>query len=117
MTRHAVLVATARTPIGKAYRGSLNNTEVPSLAGFAIKAAIERAGINAKEVEELTIGSALTQGSAGVNLARHTVFASGLPETVAASTVDRQCASGLSAISIAANQITQEGVSVAVAGG
>ncbi len=115
--RKAVIVSTARTPIGKAYRGAFNNLEVPTLAGHAVSAAVKRAKIDPNEVEEMTLGSAITQGSSGINMARHSVFASGLPQTVSASTVDRQCASGLSAISMAAQQIVNEGVSIAIGGG
>ncbi|MTI16433.1 acetyl-CoA C-acyltransferase [Rhodobacteraceae bacterium RKSG542] len=115
--RRAVIASTARTPIGKAYRGAFNNLEAPSLAAPAIRAAIQRAGIDAGEIEDFTFGSALTQGSQGVNLARHAAIAAGLPVSVAASTIDRQCASGLSAIAIAAQQVCGEGVDVALAGG
>jgi len=115
--REAVIVSTARTPIGKAYRGAFNNIEVPLLGAQALRETLRRAGLEGPEVEEVVLGSALTQGSAGVNLARHTVLAAGLPETVAAATVDRQCASGLDAIAIAAQRIVSGGVEVAVAGG
>ncbi|PLW77518.1 acetyl-CoA C-acyltransferase [Cohaesibacter celericrescens] len=115
--RQAVIVSTARTPIGKAYRGAFNNLEGPSLAAHAVRAAVERAGVEAGAIEELVFGSALTQGSTGINVARHIVLASGLPDSVAGSTIDRQCASGLNAIAIAANMIVSDGVDVAVAGG
>ena len=115
--REAVIVSTARTPIGKAYRGAFNNLESPLLGAHALRGALQRAGLEGSEVEEVILGSALTQGSAGVNLARHTVLAAGLPETVAAATIDRQCASGLDAIATAAHRIVAEGVEVAVAGG
>lgn len=113
----AVIVATARTPIGKAYRGALNATQVPVLAAHAMRAALERAGLDGGEVEDAILGCALTQGSGAINVARHAVFAAGLPDSVAAATIDRQCASGLSAIAIAANQIRAEGVQIALAGG
>lgn len=115
--REAVVVSTARTPIGKAYRGAFNNTEAPNLAAFAVKAALARAGLSGGEVEELIFGSALTQGTSGVNVARHIVMASGLPHSVAGATIDRQCASGLNAIAIASHMVVSEGVEVAVAGG
>ena len=115
--RQAVIVATARTPIAKAYKGSFTEITVPSLMAHSMQAALKRAGLNGNEVEDVTIGSALTQGSAGVNLARHAVMAAGLPNTVAAATIDRQCASGLNAIAIAANQVVNEGVEIALAGG
>lgn len=115
--RDAVIVSTARTPIAKAYRGAFNNLEVPSLAAHATKAALERAGLNGGEVEEAVFGSALTQGSAGINVARHIVQAAGLPDSVAGATVDRQCASGLNAIAIASHMVRCEGVNVTLAGG
>ena len=115
--RDAVIVSTARTPIGKAYRGAFNNLEVPSLAAHAVKAAVSRAGLSGGEVEEAVFGSALTQGSAGINVARHIVQAAGLPDSVAGATVDRQCASGLNAIAIASHMVRCEGVDVALAGG
>lgn len=115
--RQAVIVSTARTPIAKAYRGAFNNLTGPSLAAHAIWAAVERAGLQGGEIEDLTLGCALTQGTTGVNIARHAAQAVGLPDSVAGATIDRQCASGLSAISIAANQVINEGVNVAIAGG
>ena len=115
--RDAVIVSTARTPIGKAYRGAFNNLGVPSLAAPAVKAALARADLSGGEVEEAVFGSALTQGSAGINVARHIVQAAALPDSVAGATVDRQCASGLNAISIASHMVRCEGVDVALAGG
>ena len=115
--RDAVIVSTARTPIGKAYRGAFNNLEGPSLGAHAVKAALARAGVEGDAVEEIVFGSALTQGSTGVNVARHIVMAAGLPDSIAGSTIDRQCASGLNAIAIAAHMIRCEGVEVAIAGG
>ncbi|WP_119308570.1 acetyl-CoA C-acyltransferase [Cohaesibacter haloalkalitolerans] len=115
--RKAVIVSTARTPIGKAYRGAFNNLEGPSLAAHAVRAAMERASLEGDAVEEVTFGSALTQGSTGINVGRHIVLASGLPDTVAGSTIDRQCASGLNAIAIASHMIANEGVDVAIGGG
>nr|WP_319484572.1 acetyl-CoA C-acyltransferase [uncultured Cohaesibacter sp.] len=115
--RQAVIVSTARTPIGKAYRGAFNNLEGPSLAAHAVRAAMERASLEGDAVEEVTFGSALTQGSTGINVGRHIVLASGLPDTVAGSTIDRQCASGLNAIAIASHMIANEGVDVAIGGG
>ncbi|HED12739.1 MAG TPA: hypothetical protein ENI62_03660 [Gammaproteobacteria bacterium] len=115
--REAVIVSTARTPIAKAYRGAFNNLSGPTMAAHAICAAIKRAGVEAAAVEDLILGCALTQGTTGINVARHAVMAANLPVGVAAATIDRQCASGLSAISAAAQQIVQEGLEVAVAGG
>lgn len=115
--REAVIVSTARTPIGKAYRGAFNATQGPVLAAHAVRAALVRAGLEGGEVEDMTLGCALTQGTTGVNAARHVVMAAGLPNTVAAATIDRQCASGLNAIAIAAYQVVQDGINVALAGG
>jgi len=115
--RDAVIVSTARTPIGKAYRGAFNLTQAPVLMAHAIRAAVSRAGLEGGEIEDFTMGSALTQGTAGVNAARHAVIAAGLPDTVAGATIDRQCASGLSAIAHAAYEILHEGVDIAMAGG
>lgn len=115
--RDAVIVSTARTPIGKAYRGAFNNLEAPSLAAPAVRAALVRAGLEGGEVEEAVFGSALTQGSAGVNVARHIALAAGLPDSVAGATVDRQCASGLNALAMATHMVRCEGVDVALAGG
>jgi acetyl-CoA C-acetyltransferase len=115
--RDAVIVSTARTPIGKAYRGAFNNLEGPALAAHAVRAAVTRAGLEGGEIEEAIFGSALTQGSTGVNVARHVALAAGLPASVAAVTLDRQCASGLNAIASAGHMIRAEGVEVALAGG
>ncbi|WP_439123260.1 acetyl-CoA C-acyltransferase [Marivita sp.] len=115
--RDAVIVSTARTPIGKAYRGAFNNLEAPSLAAPAVQAALTRAVLTGVEVEEAVFGSALTQGSSGVNVARHIVQAAGLPDNVAGATVDRQCASGLNALAIASHMVRCEQVDVALAGG
>jgi acetyl-CoA C-acetyltransferase len=115
--RDAVIVSTARTPIGKAYRGAFNNLTAPSLAAPAVTAALSRAGLEGGEVEEAVFGSALTQGTSGVNVARHIAQAAGLPDSVAGATVDRQCASGLNALAIAGHMVRCEGVDVALAGG
>ncbi|MBO9475809.1 acetyl-CoA C-acyltransferase [Shimia sp. R10_1] len=115
--RQSVIVSYARTAIGKAYRGAFNNLEAPSLATPAVKVALERARLSGGDVEEAVFGSALTQGSSGVNVARHIVQAAGLPNSVAGATVDRQCASGLNAIAIASHMVQGEGVEVALAGG
>ncbi len=115
--REALIVSTARTPIGKAYRGAFNNLEAPSLAAPAVNAALDRAGCAGSEIEEVIFGSALTQGTAGANLARHIVQASNLTNSVAAATIDRQCASGLNALSVASHMVAIEGVDIALAGG
>jgi acetyl-CoA C-acetyltransferase len=115
--REAVIVSTARTPIGKAYRGAFNNLEGPALAAHAVKAAVARAGLDGGEIEDAVFGCALTQGTTGVNVARHIAQAAQLPDSVAGVTLDRQCASGLNAIALAAHMVTGEGVDVALAGG
>lgn len=117
MSREAVIVSVARTPIGQAFKGSLNNVKSPSLAAHAIGAAVARAGIDPAEVEDLVMGTVLGAGTAGMNLGRLSALAAGLPVTVSGQTVDRQCASGLMAISVAAHQIVQEGMEVAIAAG
>jgi len=113
--REAVIVSFARTPIGLAFKGSLNNIKSPTLAAHAIAAAVSRAGIDPSEVEDLVMGSVLTAGTAAMNLGRLAALAAGLPVTVAGQTVDRQCASGLQAIAIAAGQIVQGGMEVVIA--
>ena len=97
----AVIVSTARTGIGRAFRGALNNVKSPTLMGHAIRHAVERAGIEGGEVEDVVIGSVLTAGTAGMNVARNAALAAGLPVTAGAQTIDRQCASGLMAIATA----------------
>jgi acetyl-CoA acetyltransferase family protein len=115
--RDAVIVSTARTGIGRAFRGALNNTKSPTLMGHAIRHAVERARVEGAEVEDVVIGSVLTAGTAGMNIARNAALAGGLPVTVGAQTIDRQCASGLMAIATAAKQIMVDGMQVVVAGG
>ncbi len=115
--RDAVIVSTARTPIGKAYRGGFNATQGPVMAAYAVKAAIERAGLEGGEIQDFTLGCALTQGTSAVNAGRHVIFAAGLPDHVPAATIDRQCASGLSAIAVAAGQIRQGDYDVTMAAG
>jgi len=113
----AVIVSTARTPIGKAYRGALNATEGATLLGHAIEHAVKRAGIDPKEVEDVVMGAALQQGATGGNIARKALLRAGLPVTVAGTTIDRQCASGLQAIALAARSVIFDGVEIAVGGG
>ena len=115
--REAVIVSTARTPIGKAYRGAFNDTEAPVLSGHAVREAVRRAGIDGAEVEDLVLGCATQQGSQGYNIGRLTVVTGGLPASVAGMTLDRKCASGLMAIATAAKQVTADGMGVVVAGG
>lgn len=113
----AVIVSTARTPIGRAFRGAFNDTKSPTLMGHAIRHAVSRAGLEGAEIEDSIIGTVLAAGTAGMNLARNAGFAAGLPVTVPAQTVDRQCASGLMAVAIAAGLIRSEGRQVVLAGG
>ena len=115
--REAVIVSTARTPLGKAYRGAFNNTESPTLAGHAIKHAVARAGVDPAEIDEVVMGCVLTQGSQSNNIARQGALAAGLPVSTSAMTVDRQCSSGMMAIAVAARQITADGFGISVAGG
>ena len=115
--REAVIVSTARTPIGKAFRGSLNDTGAPTMAAHVICAAITRARVEGREVSDVIMGCAVTQGTSSINVARHAVIAAGLPDSVAAMTLDRQCASGLSAIAAAAQGIRAGDLDIAIAGG
>ena len=115
--KDAVIVSTARTPIGRAFRGAFNAIKSPTLMGHALRHAVSRAGIEDGEVEDVVIGTVLTGGTAGLNIARHAALAAGLPVTTAAQTVDRQCASGLMAIAIAAKQVMVDGMNVVAAGG
>ncbi len=115
--REAVIVSTARTGIGRAYKGALNNTKSPSLLGHVTAAAVQRAGIDGAEVEDAVFGTVLAAGTSGMNLGRMAVLAAGLPVTVAGQTMDRQCASGLMAIATAAKQIIVDGMDVVLAGG
>jgi len=112
-----VVVSTARTPIGKAYRGAFNDTQAQDLAGHAVRNAVERAGLQGGEVEDVVLGAALQQGSSGFNIARQAALRAGLPDTVAGMTIDRQCASGLMAIATAAKQIVHDGMDITVGGG
>jgi acetyl-CoA C-acetyltransferase len=115
--REAVIVSTARTPIGAAFKGALNNIKSPTMMGHAIQHAVERTGVDPGTIEDVVIGSVLTAGTAGMNVARLSALAAGLPNTVAGQTIDRQCSSGLMAIATAAKQIIVDGQNVAVAGG
>jgi len=115
--KDAVIVSTARTPIGQAFRGSLNNIKSPTMMAHAIRHAVDRSGVEAGEIDDVIIGSVLTAGTAGMNIARNASLAAGLPVTVAAQTIDRQCSSGLMAIATAAKQIIVDGMDTVVAGG
>jgi acetyl-CoA C-acetyltransferase len=113
----AVIVSTARTPIGKAYRGALNNTEGPTMAGHVIAEAVRRANVAPGEVEDVVMGCAMQQGTMVMNVARKAAIRAGLAVTVSGTTIDRQCASGLQAIAVAARSVIFDGVSIAVGGG
>ena len=115
--KEAVIVSTARTAIGKAYRGGFNDTAGATLGAHAIRHAVERAKVDPAEVEDVIMGCALQQGTTGMNIARQAALRAGLPVTVSGTTVDRQCSSGLQSIAIAARSIMLDGVPVAVAGG
>jgi acetyl-CoA C-acetyltransferase len=115
--REAVIVSTARTPIGKAYRGAFNDTQAQTLGGHVIASALTRASVEGREVDDVVMGAALQQGSQGFNIARQSLLRAGLPTSVAGMSVDRQCASGLMAIAIAAKEIVDDGMSIIVGGG
>lgn len=115
--REAVIVATARTPIGKAYRGAFNNTEGPTLGAHAIREAVKRAGIAPNEVDDVVMGCAVQQGTTGYNIGRLASVAAGLPNTVSGMSMDRQCASGMMAIATAAKQIIVDNMDIVVGAG
>jgi acetyl-CoA acetyltransferase family protein len=115
--KEAVIVSTARTGIGRAYKGALNHTKSPTMLAHAISHAVQRAGVEGAEIEDAVIGCVLSAGTAGMNLARNAVLAAGLPATVSGQTMDRQCASGLMAIATAAKQVIVDGMDIVVAGG
>ncbi len=115
--REAVIVSTARTPIGKAYRGAFNATPSQALGAHAIRHAVQRANIDPGEVEDVIMGAAIQMGSAYMNTARQCLLEAGLPDSVAGQTIDRQCSSGMMAIGIAAKQIIADGMDIAIGGG
>ncbi len=115
--REAVIVSTARTPLTKAHRGEFNVTPGPTLAAFAVRAAVERAGIDPALIEDMILGCGYPEGTTGRNVARQTIVRAGLPIGIAGTTVNRFCASGLQAIAIAAGRIVVEGVPAMIAGG
>jgi acetyl-CoA C-acetyltransferase len=115
--REAVIVSTARTPIGKAYTGAFNNTQAQALIGQAIRAAVERSGVEGARIEDVVVGCANQQGTSGSNPARQGLLYAGLPVTVSGMSVQRQCASGLMAIAIAAREIVADNMDMTVAGG
>ena len=113
----AVIVSTSRTPIGKAYKGAYNNTNGPQLGGFAIKNAVEKAGINPEEIDDVIMGCAMQQGTTGGNIARLAALSGGLPYSVSGMSIDRQCSSGMMAIATAAKQIIVDGMNTVIGGG
>jgi len=115
--KDAVIVSTARTPIAKAMRGAFNDLKTPSMTAIAIRAAVARAGIEPGQIEDLVLGTAMQSGTAAINPARLSALAAGLPMSVSGQTIDRQCASGLMAIAIAAKQIIVDGMQVTVGAG
>ena len=115
--REAAIVSTARTPIGKAYRGAYNNTTSPALAAHAIKNAVARAKVDPAEIEDVVIGTAIQMGTASPNVARLSLLRAGLPQTVAGQSLDRQCASGMMAIATAAKQVISDNMDVVIGGG
>lgn len=117
MSREAVIVATARTPIGRAYRGAYNDTEATTLAGHVVAEAVRRSGVEPGEVEDVVFGCAVQQGTTGQNIARFAALRAGLPDTVPGMTIDRACSSGLMAVAAAARHIIVDGAPVTVGGG
>ena len=115
--RQAVIVSTARTPIGRAFRGAFNETMPQALAGHAIAEAVRRAGIAPAEIDDVIIGAAIQQGAQGFNVARQSALRAGLPDSVPAMSIDRQCSSGMMAIATAAKEIIDDGMQIAVGGG
>ncbi len=115
--REALIVSTARTPIGKAYRGAFNATSAQTLIGHAVSNAVSRAGLDGSEISDCIVGAALQQGSSGGNIGRQAVIRAGLPVTVAGMSLDRQCASGMMAIATAAKQVVHDGMEIAIGGG
>ena len=115
--KEAVIVSTARTPMGRAYKGALNATHGPTMAGWAIQEAVKRSGVAIAEVEDVIMGCAMPQGTTGFNIGRMAALAGGLPVTVSGMTIDRQCSSGMMAIATAAKQIMYDGMDVAIGGG
>ena len=115
--KEAVIVSTARTPIGKAYRGAFNNTESPTMGGHTIREAVKRAGIEPEEVDDVIMGCAVQQGTSGLNIGRTAGIVAGLPVTVSGMSIDRQCSSGMMAIATAAKQIIHDGMPIVVGAG
>ena len=117
MTKEAVIVSTARTPIGRAYRGAFNDTDAPTLGGHVIAEAVSRAGIEPGEVDDVIMGCAMQQGTSGYNIGRTAAVAAGLPSSVSGMSIDRQCASGMMAICTAAKQVVNDNMPIVVGAG
>jgi acetyl-CoA C-acetyltransferase len=117
MADDVVIVSTARTPIGKAYRGAFNDTGGATLGAHSIRHALERSGVDAAEVEDVVMGCAMPEGTDGVNVARRALLTAGLPVTTSGTTIDRQCSSGIQSMSVLANAIRHDGVKIGIAGG
>ena len=115
--REAVIVSTARTPLTKAHRGEFNITPGATLAAFAVRAAVERSGVDPALIEDAILGCGYPEGTTGRNVARQAIVRAGLPIGIAGTTVNRFCASGLQAIAMAAGRIVVEGVPAMIAGG
>src|ERR1700722_9676068 len=115
--RQAVIVSTARTPIGRAFRGAFNETMPQALAGHAIAEAVKRAKLDPAEIDDVILGAAIQQGAQGFNVARQSALRAGLPDSVPAMSLDRQCSSGMMAIATAAKEIMHDGMTVAIGGG
>ena len=115
--REAVIVSAARTPITKSHRGEFNITPGPTLASFAVRAAVDRSGVDPELIEDATLGCGYPEGNTGRNIARQTVIRAGLPISIAGTTVTRFCASGLQAIAMAASRIVVDGAPAMIAGG
>ena len=117
MSREAVIVATARTPIGRAHRGAFNDTDATTLGGHVVAEAVRRAGVDPAEVEDVVFGCAVQQGTTGQNIARFAALRAGLPVTVPGMTIDRACSSGLMAVAAAARHIIVDGAPITIGGG
>ena len=115
--KEAVIVSTARTPIGKAYRGAFNNTKAPTLGGHVIHEAVQRAGIEGAEIDDVIMGCAMQTGTAGWNIGRMSALAAGLSAEVSGMSIDRQCASGMMAIATAAKQVIIDNMPIVIAAG
>jgi len=113
----AVIVSTARTPIGKAYRGALNDTPGATMGGHVIREALKRSGLDGAEIEDVVMGCAMQEGTTGLNVARRSLLVAGLPVTTAGTTIDRQCSSGMQSMALLANAIRNDGVKAGIAGG